>query len=286
MRSHPSRLFLEHEILPWIGKQYARVLFVGTAPYTYQFERFFKRSREHYTTIDPVGGTAVWGGRNHIAAPIQEIGLHRPRGYFDCIVFNGVFGFGIDELEAQRAAIKVLHDALAPDGLLLVGWNTNLLVANGTLAVAWNTYLLTYTPGANGTITGVNPQSVNFGANGTAVTAVPATNYYFAGWSDGSTNNPRTDTAVTNNLSVTANFAAVNLAQPAILPGLNSANGWISFQFSGLTGLHYRVEYTPVLPAPGAWQVLTDITSLAASPFSVSQPLTNGRGFYRVGFVP
>ena len=167
-----------------------------------------------------------------------------------------------------------------------LGWNTNLLVANGTLAVAWNTYLLTYTPGANGTITGVNPQSVNFGANGTAVTAVPATNYYFAGWSDGSTNNPRTDTAVTNNLSVTANFAAVNLAQPAILPGLNSANGWISFQFSGLTGLHYRVEYTPVLPAPGAWQVLTDITSLAASPFSVSQPLTNGRGFYRVGFVP
>ena len=127
LRSHPSRLFLEHEILPWIGKQYARVLFVGTAPYTYQFERFFKRSREHYTTIDPVGGTAVWGGRNHIAAPIQEIGLHRPRGYFDCIVFNGVFGFGIDELEAQRAAIKVLHDALAPDGLLLVGWNTNLL---------------------------------------------------------------------------------------------------------------------------------------------------------------
>ncbi len=167
-----------------------------------------------------------------------------------------------------------------------LGWNTNLLTANGTLAVAWNTYLLAYTAGTNGTVTGVNPQSVNFGASGTAVTAVPATNYYFAGWSDGSTNNPRTDSAVTNNLSVTANFAAVNLAQPAILPGLNAANGNISFQFTGLTGLHYRVEYTPVLPAAGGWQVLTDITSLAASPFAVSQPLTNGQGFYRVGFVP
>ena len=59
-------------------------------------------------------------------APIQEIAAHRPKGHFDCIVFNGVFGFGIDDLDSQRAAIKVLHDALAPGGLLLVGWNTNL----------------------------------------------------------------------------------------------------------------------------------------------------------------
>ena len=165
-------------------------------------------------------------------------------------------------------------------------WNTNLLLANGTLAVAWNSYLLTYTAGANGTISGTSPQSVNYGASGSTVTAVPATNYYFAGWSDGSTANPRTDAAVTNSLSVTANFAAVNLAQPILLPDLNAANGNVSFQFTGLPGLHYRVEYTPALPSPGAWQVLTDITSLAASPFTVSQPLTNGQGYYRVGFVP
>jgi hypothetical protein len=127
LRSHPSRLFLEREILPWMGKRYSHVLFAGTAPYTCQFERLFRRSREQYTTIDPVDGTAVWGARNHILAPIQEIGQHRPKGYFDCIVFNGVFGFGIDDLDAQSDAIKALHAALAPNGLLLVGWNTNLL---------------------------------------------------------------------------------------------------------------------------------------------------------------
>ena len=127
LRSHPSRLFLEREILPWMGKRYSRVLFAGTAPYTCQFERLFRRSREQYTTIDPVHGTAVWGARNHILAPIQEIGQHRPKGYFDCIVFNGVFGFGIDDLDAQDDAIKALYEALAPNGLLLVGWNTNLL---------------------------------------------------------------------------------------------------------------------------------------------------------------
>jgi SAM-dependent methyltransferase len=127
LRSHASRRFLEHEILPWLGKHYARVLFVGTAPYTHQFERLFRRSHEQYTTIDPVRGTEIWGARNHIVAPIQEIAAHRPKGYFDCIVFNGIFGFGIDDRDSQRAAIEILHDALAPGGLLLVGWNTNLM---------------------------------------------------------------------------------------------------------------------------------------------------------------
>ena len=105
----------------------ATVLFVGTGPYTWQFERLFRRSREQYTSIDPESATAVWGARNHFVAPVQDIGLYRPKGHFDCIVFNGVFGFGINDLDGQRAAIEVLHDALAPGGLLLVGWNTNLL---------------------------------------------------------------------------------------------------------------------------------------------------------------
>jgi hypothetical protein len=127
LRSHPSRIFLEREILPWISQHYARVLFVGTAPYTHQFERLFHRSREQYTTIDPVRGTEIWGAHHHIVAPLQEIALHRPEGYFDCVVLNGIFGFGIDDPNGQREAIKVLFDTIAPGGLLLVGWNTNLM---------------------------------------------------------------------------------------------------------------------------------------------------------------
>ena len=126
-RLHASRVFLEREILPWLAARQSRVLFVGTAPYTCQFERLFRRSRDQYTTIDPDPGTAVWGARRHIVGPIQEIARHRPEGYFDCIVFNGVFGFGIDDVDNQRSVARVLHDALAPGGLLLVGWNTNLM---------------------------------------------------------------------------------------------------------------------------------------------------------------
>lgn len=66
---------------------------------------------------------------------------------------------------------------------------------------------ITYTAGANGSITGISSQTVRYGLNGTEVTAVPAAGYYFVDWSDGSTTNPRIDISVTRDISVTANFA-------------------------------------------------------------------------------
>ena len=76
-----------------------------------------------------------------------------------------------------------------------------------TASFAIDTFTLTYTAGSNGTITGTSPQTVNYNASGSAVTAVPATGYHFVKWSDDSTVNPRTDASVTANISVTASFA-------------------------------------------------------------------------------
>jgi hypothetical protein len=44
---------------------------------------------------------------------------------------------------------------------------------------------LTYTAGSHGSISGTSPQTVNYGGNGTAVTAVPDAGYHFVEWSDG-----------------------------------------------------------------------------------------------------
>jgi uncharacterized repeat protein (TIGR02543 family) len=88
--------------------------------------------------------------------------------------------------------------------------------ANLTLYAKWiiNSYTLTYTASANGSLSGTSPQTVNHGANGTAVTAVPASGYHFVKWSDDTTSNPRTDTNVTGNITVSAVFAnAGNCAQ-------------------------------------------------------------------------
>src|SRR5260370_16473095 len=48
-----------------------------------------------------------------------------------------------------------------------------------------SSYPLTYTALANGTISGASPQTVNYGASGTLVTAVPNTRYHFVSWSAG-----------------------------------------------------------------------------------------------------
>jgi uncharacterized repeat protein (TIGR02543 family) len=76
-----------------------------------------------------------------------------------------------------------------------------------TASFAINVYSLTYSAGDHGSLTGDTSQSVNHGSDGSAVTAVPATGYHFVKWSDDSTANPRTDTNVTGNISVTASFA-------------------------------------------------------------------------------
>ncbi|MHC4143322.1 MAG: InlB B-repeat-containing protein, partial [Planctomycetota bacterium] len=87
-----------------------------------------------------------------------------------------------------------------------------------------NTYTLTYSAGAHGSISGASPQTVNHGADGTAVTAVPDTGYHFVNWSDGSTANPRTDTNVTADITVTANFDAIEYE----VTGISGGNGSIA----------------------------------------------------------
>jgi hypothetical protein len=94
-----------------------------------------------------------------------------------------------------------------------------------TANFAINTYTLTYTAGANGTITGTSPQTVNHNGSGTAVTAVANAGYHFVNWSDGSTANPRTDSVVTGNKTVTANFAVNG---PTTITASAGANGSIT----------------------------------------------------------
>ncbi len=75
-----------------------------------------------------------------------------------------------------------------------------------------NTYTLTYTAGANGSLSGTTSQSVEHGSDGSSVTAVPNAGYRFIRWSDGSTANPRTDLNVQSDISVTAQFEPIALA--------------------------------------------------------------------------
>ena len=92
-------------------------------------------------------------------------------------------------------------------------YNFTAITANHTISATFAanpviTFTLTYTAASGGSISGVSPQTVNSGANGSAVSAVANSGFHFTSWSDGNTNASRTDLNVTANLSVTASFAA------------------------------------------------------------------------------
>ena len=113
-----------------------------------------------------------------------------------------------------------------------------------TANFAINTYTLTYTAGANGSISGTSPQTVNYGENGTAVTAVPDSGYHFVDWSDSATENPRTDKNVTADITVTANFA-INGGSNADLSDLAASAGPLSPAFDpGTTTYTVNVPFT------------------------------------------
>ena len=79
------------------------------------------------------------------------------------------------------------------------------ITASASFAI--NSYTLTYTAGANGSIVGTTPQTVNHGSDGTLVTATPALGYHFVSWSDAFPTAARTDLGVTADITASASFA-------------------------------------------------------------------------------
>ena len=158
---------------------------------------------------------------------------------------------------------------------------TNSLAVTANFAI--NTYTLTYLAGVNGTISGVATQTVAYAGSGSAVTAVAAGGNVFTNWSDGLTANPRTDTGVTNDLTVTANFVSAALTPPVLAanPAL-TANG-LQLIFSGPSGQTFKVLGSTNLEIPlSAWTVLTN-GMFGAGPVNYwDNGLTNPASYYRI----
>ena len=102
-------------------------------------------------------------------------------------------------------------------------------------------YPLTYLAGDNGEILGDSIQSIPHGGSGEAVTAAADDGYAFAGWSDGDASNPRTDTDITDDLTVQANFleqAAIAFYSDSNLSLINEA---VTFTFE-VVGAHSATQ--------------------------------------------
>lgn len=108
--------------------------------------------------------------------------------------------------------------AVANTGYHFTSWSDGLLTATRTdtnvttdatltASFAIDTHTLTYTAGANGSLTGTSLQTIDYGSNGASVTAVANAGYHFVNWSDGLLTDTRTDTNITADASVSASFA-------------------------------------------------------------------------------
>lgn len=114
-----------------------------------------------------------------------------------------------------------------------------------TANFATTTYNLRYSPGDGGAVSGSSTQTINYGENGTAVTAVANSGYSFSRWSDESTENPRTDSNVTENLTVSAIFtqnpSSGNAFTPPSLPKILIQPTLINGQISGSVDNVYQM---------------------------------------------
>ena len=109
-------------------------------------------------------------------------------------------GYGIGQLTGCGGSL---------DGTIYTtGPITGACTVSATFAL--NQYTLSYAAGPNGLLEGETVQTVSHGTSGTAVTAVPDTGYSFVEWSDAFTANPRTDSNVSGDLSVSASFTLIS----------------------------------------------------------------------------
>ena len=245
-------------ITPWgvASAQYVTLMITphnisGTSASTYSF--FYLRS---YSSSEPTVGTPQNEQSPHLSSGSLTSSIFDTEGYpyFGSISFtsttptstaitvkvrssndsdmSGATSF--DSCDSIQSGTDLSSSDCVIDGDRYVQYQVSLSTSDNLFSPTFQDinigytlatfYTLNYTAGSNGSISGSSTQSIISGNNGSAVTAVPSTGYHFVNWSDSSTSSPRTDTNVTGNISVTANFAidAYNLSYTA------GANGSIS----------------------------------------------------------
>jgi SAM-dependent methyltransferase len=132
-RSKPDRRYLEQAILPaMVGLAPSQVLFVGTQGYTSHYGKWFEphgariagRVGCQYWTMDIQPSAARFGSPDrHVTGNVTDVDQHFAPGFFDVVLLNGIFGFGLDDPRMQARTLQNIRKVLRPGGILLLGWS-------------------------------------------------------------------------------------------------------------------------------------------------------------------
>ena len=119
----PDRLVLENTIIPYFTNRddIQRILFVGCEWYTKSYSSFFPG--KEYWTIEVNPKYQIFGSKNHIIDKLQNLDAYIDHNFFDLIVYNGVFGWGINTREDTEQSFQQCFKCLRAGGVLIFGWN-------------------------------------------------------------------------------------------------------------------------------------------------------------------
>ena len=122
---YPDRVHMRDAIVPFIASRNAtQVLNVGTRRYSRDTIDLLSITGAEVWTIDIDPLAARWGspGR-HVVGDAMVLDRVFQGDAFDCVVMNGVLGFGIDSREQIDRTFLGLSRVIRPAGLLVIGWN-------------------------------------------------------------------------------------------------------------------------------------------------------------------
>lgn len=119
-----DRAFLEGQVFAYLNRapDIREILFAGVEIYTLHYDECLPG--KSLRTIDRDPGNACYGrAGHHVIGSVTALSRHYQPGAFDCIVLNGLIGYGLDTPEEADRALLESFVALRPGGLLIVGWN-------------------------------------------------------------------------------------------------------------------------------------------------------------------
>jgi SAM-dependent methyltransferase len=122
-----SRRYFADVLLPAVCRDHRRILSVGVDRYTRTYTDLARTLQAEFWTMDRNPDVARFADPDHhVHADFLALdaAAYEP---FDALLFNGVFGYGIDAQPAMEQAIGVIAALLRPDGLLVLGWNRGLV---------------------------------------------------------------------------------------------------------------------------------------------------------------